>query len=109
MVVRLADIDAPEKRQPWGARSRQHLAELCHGRQVVVREVARDRWHRMVAKVRCDTTDASEAQVRAGLAWRFTRYATDPSISALEADARQRRVGLWSDPAPVPPWKWRRP
>lgn len=108
IIVRLAEIDAPERRQPWGERSRQHLALLCHGQPAEVRETARDRWHRMVARVRCAGIDASEAQVRAGLAWRFARYSTDPGFESLEAAARAARTGLWSDPEPVPPWQWRR-
>jgi len=45
--------------------------------------------------------------VRAGWAWAFTRYQTDPAIPLLEAQARAERAGLWADTSPVPPWRWR--
>jgi len=108
IVVRLSQIDAPEKRQPRGDRSRQHLAALCFGKLAAVREEARDRYSRTVAQVVCDGTDANAEQVRAGMAWVFDRYATDRSLYALQTEARDTKRGLWADAAPVPPWEWRR-
>jgi len=108
-IIRLAEIDAPEKAQAWGERSRQHLAELCHELRAEVRPQTRDRYGRTVARVSCAGQDASAEQVRAGMAWAFTKYLTDPSIKTAEAAARESRRGLWADPAPVAPWDWRRP
>lgn len=108
-VVRLAEIDAPERRQPWGDRSRQHLAELCHEMKAEIRPQTRDRYGRTVARVTCAGQDASVVQVQAGMAWAFTKYLTDKSFSASEAQARAAGRGLWADPTPVAPWKWRRP
>jgi endonuclease YncB( thermonuclease family) len=105
--VRLAEIDAPEKRQPFGERSKQHLSALCFQKSVVVRPKTRDRYGRMVARVACDGADASVEQVRAGMAWAFTKYQTDHAFTPLEADARSRHVGLWTDRTPTPPWDWR--
>ena len=49
--VRLAEIDAPEKRQPWGTRSRQALADLCFQQQATLRVRERDRYGRTVGRV----------------------------------------------------------
>jgi endonuclease YncB( thermonuclease family) len=106
--VRLAEIDAPEKRQAFGTRSKEHLAALCFGKSAVVHPKTRDRYGRTVARVACEGVDASTEQVRAGMAWAFTKYFTDPKIERDEADARSRAVGLWIDAEPVEPWKWRR-
>jgi len=106
--VRLAEIDAPEKSQRFGRRSKQHLSEICFRKTAEVRPVATDSYGRTVAHVRCGATDASGEQVRAGMAWVFTRYA--PRSSALpqvELDARSARRGLWIDRNPVAPWEWR--
>jgi endonuclease YncB( thermonuclease family) len=108
MVLRLAEIDAPEKRQPHGVRSKQHLAALCFGKSAQVKVQAHDRYGRAVAHVVCDGVDASLEQVRVGLAWAFTRYLTDPQIAVLERQAREQRLGLWQDQDPVAPWKYRR-
>lgn len=108
IVIRLAEIDAPEGKQAFGRRSRQHLAKLCFKKPAHVTPQAIDRYGRTVAYVLCDRTDANIEQVRAGMAWAYTRYTSDATLSALEKQARDQRVGLWGDPAPVAPWEWRR-
>lgn len=106
--VRLADIDAPETKQPWGSRSRQSLAQLCQGKAAAALPLSRDRYGRTVARVACAGHDAGAHQVRVGMAWVFPRYApADSPLYALEAAARASRTGLWSDPSPIPPWDWR--
>jgi endonuclease YncB( thermonuclease family) len=106
--VRLSEIDAPERGQPWGDRSRQHLTNLCFKRHAVVREEGRDRYGRMVARVVCDGADANAAQLQAGMAWVFDRYVTDRSLYAVQDEARGAKRGLWADAVPVPPWEWRK-
>lgn len=108
ITVRVAEIDAPEKGQAWGSRSRQHLAELCFQRVAVVRTRTTDRYGRTVARVECDGTDASSEQVRTGMAWVFDRYVTDRSLYVEQDAARTERRGLWTDVAAVAPWEWRR-
>lgn len=106
--VRLAEIDAPESRQPYGDRSRQALADLCFKADAVLRLQKKDRYGRTVARVSCNGVDASANQVRVGMAWAYTKYLTDPEIKRLEVDAQGARIGLWGDPNPVPPWDWRK-
>ena len=105
--VRLSQIDAPEKAQPFGRRSAELLSTLCFGKQAEIRPAARDRYGRTIARVICAGTDANAAMVRAGMAWAYTRYLTDPQIQAMEVVARRERSGLWVDARPVPPWEWR--
>jgi endonuclease YncB( thermonuclease family) len=105
--VRLAEIDAPEKAQPFGNRSRQSLADLCHQQQAEIHVVKRDRYGRSVARVSCQGQDASAHQVSTGMAWAFTKYLTDPRIAEQEGKARVLRAGLWRDEEQVPPWEWR--
>lgn len=108
LKIRIAEIDAPEKGQPFGARSKQALADLCFGREAEVTPQTTDRYGRTVARVQCDGQDVSESQVRAGMAWVFDRYATDRSLYAVQDEARAARRGLWADASPVPPWEFRR-
>ena len=108
ITVRLAEIDAPEKRQAFGERSRQALAALCFQEQAAIRPTTRDRYGRTVARVECRGRDVSAEQVRAGMAWAYLKYLTDPEIARLEAAARAARVGLWADhDEQIPPWLWR--
>ena len=108
LKVRLAEIDAPEKAQPFGARSKAHLASLCFGRAAQVRAQTVDRYGRTVARVWCDGVDANAEQVRVGLAWAYERYLKDERLLAVQTDAREAQRGLWADVQPVPPWEWRR-
>lgn len=108
LKVRLAEIDAPEERQPFGTRSRQLLAKLCFGKRAEVMPQTKDRYSRTVARVSCDGTDASTELVRSGLAWVFDRYVTDRSLYAVQDEARSAHRGLWVDANPVAPWEWRK-
>lgn len=106
--VRVAEIDAPERGQAFGQRSRQALAALCIRQAVTVESQARDRYGRVVGRVECAGADAAHAQVAAGLAWVYEKYAPAKSpLRTLQADAQTARRGLWADPEPVPPWAYR--
>lgn len=106
--VRLAEIDAPEKRQAFGERAKQSLSDLCFNADAEVAVATTDRYGRSVARVRCNGTDASLYQVQRGLAWAYTRYLTDPAIAQAEHAARAAGAGLWADTDPTPPWLYRK-
>ncbi|WP_342117309.1 thermonuclease family protein [Pseudoduganella sp. OTU4001] len=108
LKVRLANIDAPEKAQPYGARSKQALSELCFGRNATLDGAKKDRYGRTVAVVHCDAINANVAQVRNGMAWVYTQYNHDAALPAIEAMARFARVGLWSERRPQEPWLFRK-
>lgn len=106
--IRLAEIDAPEKKQAFGARSRQSLGELCHEKRAEVRVVDVDRYKRIVGRVTCAGVDANAAQVRRGMAWVYDRYAKDKTLYRVQDEARSAGRGLWADRGPVAPWEWRK-
>jgi micrococcal nuclease len=106
--VRLAEIDAPEKGQPFGNRSKQNLIELCLRKPATLRTRSLDRYGRTVARVECAGVDAILAQVEAGFAWAYDHYATDKRLYELQQRARTAQRGLWIDSDPVAPWLWRR-
>ncbi|WP_211451235.1 thermonuclease family protein [Collimonas antrihumi] len=105
LQLRLAGIDAPEMKQAFGPQARRSLHQLCFGKDVQYKAEAIDRFNRTVATVRCNGIDASRAQLERGMAWAFRQK--DRDLKALEITARNNRVGLWSDPHPVPPWRFR--
>lgn len=111
--IRLAGIDAPEKSQAFGQRSKAFLSSLVFSKPVVVETQKTDRYGRTVGKVLVGDRDANLALVVAGLAWHYKKYETEQSASdrmiyaSAEQDARVARQGLWADPSAMPPWEWR--
>lgn len=113
--IRLQGIDAPERNQAFGQRSKQHLGDLVFGQTVTVPWRKLDPYGRVVGQVLLpDGTDVNLAQLKAGLAWFFRRYGLelDPKTRQVyieaEESARSKKVGLWSDPASIPPWDFRK-
>lgn len=112
--IRLAGIDAPEKRQDYGSKSRKYLASLVFDKHVSVEWDKRDRYGRVLGKVVVSGKDANLVMVSAGLAWHYKRYEREQSVSDRQAyaeaelRARAERRGLWQLPNSVPPWDFRR-
>lgn len=106
--VRLAGIDAPQAKQPFGLQSARSLARLCYRKPAKVEWKAKERGL-LLGQVACDGKDASAEQVRRGMAWVPPRQAVMPgsALYELEAYARLRKTGLWADDKAVPPWEWR--
>lgn len=120
--IRLAGIDAPERRQPFGKASTKHLASLAAGKMVHVRSYKSDpdQYELIVGTVfvvgtvfLLDDRDVGLEQVKAGYAWCFRRYQDQQSAedreryAEAEKEAREARRGLWEEKNPVPPWEWR--
>jgi endonuclease YncB( thermonuclease family) len=112
--IRLVGIDAPEKAQAFGQRSKQSLSDLVFNRLVTVETTKRDRYGRELGKVLVGTLDANLEQVKRGMAWHYKAYEREQSsqdrqaYTEAEAAARGARKGLWEDAQPVPPWEFRR-
>jgi endonuclease YncB( thermonuclease family) len=112
--VRLAGIDAPEKGQAFGFRSKEYLAKYVYDRDAIIDGSKKDRYGRLIAKVYVDGHDAGLEQIRAGLAWWYRAYAQEQMpedrelYEVAEKEARERKLRLWRDPNPVPPWEWRK-
>ena len=108
--IRLAQIDAPEKSQPYGKAAKRALSELVFGRDVRVEVVDVDRYDRIVGEVFVDGLHVNLEMVRRGHAWAYTRYARTPEVAELENAARAEGLGLWRLPLEEreAPWVWRR-
>ena len=106
--IRLAEIDAPEKHQAFGTKSKQSLSDLCFGKEAEVSPRVKDRYQRIVARVKCAGVDVNAEQVNRGMAWVYRRYAKDHDLYVLEHGAKVEKRGLWADSSPNPPWQWRK-
>lgn len=105
---RLYGIDAPEKKQAFGQASKLSLSALSYGRSATIDIVGRDRYGRAVCKIAVAGIDVNKEQLARGMAWMYRRYASDRSYSDAEVKAQSRRIGIWRDARPVPPWDFRR-
>jgi endonuclease YncB( thermonuclease family) len=117
LKVRLYGIDAPEIRhervpgQPFGREAKDALTELALGRKVTLEIVDIDTHRRMVGIVRISGVDINQEMIGSGLAWAYRRYLSAPYASvyiAAEKEARSRRLGLWRQANPDPPWNFKR-
>lgn len=106
--IRLYGIDCPERGMPYNRRARQWTSQRAMGQSVEIQPMDRDRYDRMVGRVKVNGQDLSLGLVQAGLAWHYVRYAPEAEeLAAAEREARSHGRGLWSLPNPVPPWKFR--
>jgi endonuclease YncB( thermonuclease family) len=107
--IRLAGIDAPEKAQAYGQKSKESLSELVFGKSVDVEWSKQDRYGRTVGKIMLGGVDICLEQVRRGMAWHYKQYQQEQSsedrvaYAQSESQAREKKMGLWRDPAPIEP------
>ncbi len=112
-TIRLMGIDAPEKGQPFGTKSRESLSSMVAGRNVTVQWHKRDRYGRLVGQVFADSHDVGLVQIDRGLAWHYKAYEREQNAAdargyaEAENEARAARRGLWADRKPVAPWEYR--
>jgi len=114
--IRFLGIDAPETKMEYGKQSQKALKKILDaaGKKVQVVYKERDVHNRIIGKVIADGKDVNYEMIKSGNAWYFKRYAkdVDPADRKLYAEAdkeaRAKKLGLWADPDPVPPWEWRK-
>lgn len=110
--VRLASIDAPERKQPFGTVSKQKLSSLVFGKQVDVTEDRLDRYGRLIGIVTADGINVNKEMVAEGMAWVYPKYlnqSRDTVFLLRQAYAKEEKKGLWKDDSPIPPWEFRKP
>ncbi|RSM22600.1 thermonuclease family protein [Aeromonas salmonicida] len=110
MKVRMAEIDTPESKQPYGTKSKQALSDLVFGKHVGLKVQDTDRYGRIVARVYVGSIDVNEQLVAKGAAWVYRQYNKDKSLIVIENQATASKRGLWSLPESerMPPWEWRK-
>jgi micrococcal nuclease len=109
--IRLYGIDTPERGQAFSKKAKQFTSKLVYGKVVEVHRMDTDRYGRTVALVSVDKQLLNKELVKAGLAWVYDRYCSEPiceSWRIFQLRARMDKRGLWSDPERIPPWEFRR-
>lgn len=107
--IRLAHIDAPERKQPFGTSAKKFVSDLCFDKIVLAQIAAPpDRYGRSIAEIFVKDICVNQELVKAGLAWHYKYYSADTSYAAMESVAKANRLGLWIDADAIAPWDWRR-
>lgn len=112
--IRLKGIDAPEKKQAFGNKSKEFLSALVFNKLVTVEYYKQDKYGRTLGKIIVDGIDANLEQIKSGMAWHYKKYQNEQSVedqflyANAEILARSKKHGLWFDREPTPPWEWRK-
>ena len=106
--IRLKGIDAPEKDQPFGIKSKTALSTLVMGKQVRVDWSGYDDYQRLLANVFSGSTWVNQHMIAEGCAWHYIFYDKNPQLSSAQIKAQATRIGLWAGTNPTAPWDWRK-
>ncbi len=116
-TCRLYGIDTPEiphrgkPGQPYGYEAKNFLKSLILGRIVTVKTTGKKTYGREICHITLNGIDINLEMVKQGYAWAYRRYLKRPYASEYieaEREAREKRLGLWVQKNPVPPWEFRR-
>ena len=112
--IRLAGIDAPEKKQDFGNASKKSLSDMVFQEHVSVEWTKEDRYGRVVGKILLKGQDVNLLQLKNGMAWFYRKYQNeltqDDRLVYLHAeeDASSQKIGIWSIANPMAPWDFRK-
>ena len=106
--IRLNDIDAPEKKQAFGNKSKDNLAKYIAGKTVTVEYQKKDKYKRVLGTIYYNNTDINLQQVKDGYAWVYKKYSNNQTYYKAEKVARDKKIGLWADKNPLEPWEFRK-
>lgn len=108
-TLRLAEVDCPEKGQPFGKNAKQFTSSQVFGKKIIFYRVNKDRYGRTVAKIYYKNDKYLSAEIiKAGYGWWYYQLSKDIRLKEYEAHARENKLGLWSDKYAVAPWNFRK-
>lgn len=111
-TVRVADIDCPEKNQPFGKKAKWFTSSEIFGKEVKIQiknpNKPTDKYDRIIGYVLYEGKNLSHELLKVGLAWHYKYYSNDQKMAKLEKIAINKKLGLWSEPNPINPHKWRK-
>ena len=107
-TIRLNGIDCPEKSQSYGENAKKFTSSKCFGTYVKVIKKDVDKYGRIVGDViLSDGNILNQELLKNGFAWHYKKYSSDIRLSQLENEARKKKIGLWKESSPTPPWEFR--
>lgn len=112
--IRLSGIDAPERNQAFGSKSKQALSDCAYDKIATVESYKKDRYGRVVGKVIVNSADCNLRQIELGMAWHYKKYEGEQGLedrsryAQVEYQAQRNRRGLWSEKGAIAPWDFRK-
>ena len=106
--IRLYGIDAPERKQDFGTKSRNFVDELVYNKVVKVENRGIDRYKKVLGVVWIDNANLNELLLKNGLAWHYHYFYKSKRYAELEQQARKNRINIWSLKNPIAPWEFRK-
>jgi endonuclease YncB( thermonuclease family) len=109
-TLRLAEVDCPEKNQPFGTKAKQFTSDQIYLKTIKYVVTDTDRYGRSIAMIYYDTDNKylSAEIIKAGMGWHYKRYSTSKELAKFEDNAKKNKIGLWVDSNPVAPWEFRK-
>ncbi len=109
-TLRLAEVDTPEKSQPFGTKAKQFTSDQIYLKTIKYVVTDTDRYGRSIAMIYYDEDNKylSAEIIKAGMGWHYKRYSTSKELAQLEVNAKKNKIGLWIDNNPIEPSEWRR-
>lgn len=109
-TLRLAEVDTPEKSQPFGTKAKQFTSDQIYLKTIKYVITDTDRYGRSIAMIYYDNDNKylSAAIIKAGMGWHYKRYSKSKELEEFEIIARKNKTGLWVDNNPIAPWEWRK-
>ena len=109
-TLRLAEVDCPEKSQPFGTKSKQFTSDQIYLKTIKYVVTDTDRYGRSIAMIYYDEDNKylSAEIIKAGMGWHYKRYSTSKELALLEDNAKKNKIGLWIDNNPTEPSEWRK-
>ncbi len=110
ITLRLAEVDCPEKNQPFGTKAKQFTSDQVYLKTIKYVVTDTDRYGRSIAMIYYDSDNKylSAEIIKAGMGWHYKRYSTSKELAKFQENAKQKKIGLWIDNDPIEPSEFRR-
>ena len=108
--VRIYGIDAPEIDQHYGKEAGEALRDIIDGKEIRLRILNKDVYGRTVGEPWLgDSLNVSLWMVKNGYSWWYMNYSKKRiDLKEAEAEAKNKKLGLWADSNPIAPWDFRK-
>ena len=109
-TLRLAEVDCPEKNQPFGTKAKQFTSDQIYFKTIKYVVTDTDRYGRSIAMIYYGTDNKylSAEIIKAGMGWHYKKYSTSKELATFQENAKQNKIGLWIDNNPIEPSEFRR-